>query len=129
LGEPLTRGRDEPDDALALRPRDVEGELHPRLSADDLRRGASRGAAVREELPGLDVGDRFRLVGIEDSARLVYAGLRQLVWVLLGATSLAAAHVLDLRGEMRAAKGALVAAGVSGLMLVLSMLQTRSRRR
>lgn len=66
LGEPLAGGADEPYDALTLRPRDVERELRPGLVSDDLRRGAPRGAAVRQELARVDVRDRFRLVRIED---------------------------------------------------------------
>src|SRR5437773_2882471 len=66
LGEALAGGGDEPHDALALRPRDVERELHPGFAAHDLRGRAPRLATVREELAGLDIRERLRLVGIED---------------------------------------------------------------
>lgn len=47
LGEALAGGADEPDDALALHPRDVEGELHPGFTPHHLRGRAPRPPAVR----------------------------------------------------------------------------------
>src|SRR5437870_8413767 len=66
LSEALAGGGDKPYDALALRPRDVEGELHPGFAAYYLRGRAPRPAAVPQELAWLDIRERPRLVGIED---------------------------------------------------------------
>src|SRR5262245_54916320 len=53
LREPLASSSDEPNDAVPLLPRDVEGELHPRLAADQDGRRALGGPAVREKLTRL----------------------------------------------------------------------------
>src|SRR5882724_5641143 len=66
LGKPLTGGGDKPGDAMLLRPRDVERELHPRLPSDDLDGGAAGRPPVCEKLPGPDVGDGLRLIRIEN---------------------------------------------------------------
>src|SRR2546425_341261 len=66
LGEALAGRGDEPHDALALRPRNVEGELHPGFASHHLRRRAPRLATVRQELARMDIRERLWLVGIED---------------------------------------------------------------
>jgi len=73
-----------------------------------------------------------KLRGFDESARLLYAALEQLLTGLLGATATVLAVVFDGRGQNHARLAAVVAAALCGLALGWSRIKARrhfSRRR
>jgi ubiquinone biosynthesis protein len=74
----------------------------------------------------------FGIRNLDDSARVIYYAGQQLLWGGLGATGAVLATIFDGRGNRTATWASAIAAGLCGLLLVLSWFAgrpPRSRRR
>ena len=85
---------------------------------DDLRKYLTRANRGEAEV---------KVKGLDRAARLVYAGVRQLIYAGLGAASGFAALQLFLAGHLKLATYCAYGAAVMGAMLVLSLLFTPSK--
>jgi predicted unusual protein kinase regulating ubiquinone biosynthesis (AarF/ABC1/UbiB family) len=70
-----------------------------------------------------------RVRGLPESARMLYAAVRQLVYALFTIAAASCALVLRLHGEVRLVRICLWVGGVSALLLFYSMLTTKTKLR
>jgi len=69
----------------------------------------------------------IRVRGLPQAARLVYVGVRQLIFAAIGISAGFAALQLYLAGHMKLSQGCAYGAGGMGVLLLLSMLFTRTK--
>jgi len=69
----------------------------------------------------------IRVRGLSHAAGLVYAGIRQVIYAALGIAAGFAALQLHLAGQTHLARYCLYGAAAAGLLLLGSMLVTRSK--
>lgn len=83
---------------------------------------------IRKYLQRANRGEaEVRVRGLQQASRLMYAGLRQLIFALLSIAGGYGALHLYLAGHLRFAQYALIFSGTMGLILILSLLFTRVR--
>ncbi len=84
---------------------------------DDLKKYLTRANRGESEM---------RIRGLTDSAKLVYAGVRQIIYAAIGIAAGIAALELYLAGKIPLARICLYGAGAAGILLILSFLTTRA---
>ncbi len=83
---------------------------------------------IRKYLTRANRGEaEVRVRGLAQAAGLVYTGIRQAIFAAIGIASGLAALQLHLAGQVQLARYCVYGAGVAGLLLMFSMLFTRSR--
>jgi predicted unusual protein kinase regulating ubiquinone biosynthesis (AarF/ABC1/UbiB family) len=86
---------------------------------DDLRKYLTRANRGESEM---------RIRGLAESAKLVYAGVRQIIYAAIGIAAGIAALELYLAGKVQLARLCLYGAGAAVVVLILSFLTTRAPR-